>query len=181
MNRITLYELRKKTPPPYHFDKGLLFEEYIKQLFNDKRFKLKRWRKSAKVPKDTWIADLSLPDLELIYHGSKSKPFAIECKYRARFYNGMLGWASEDQIKKYEHFQNRYSMTVLIAIGVGGGPSNPKKLFITPLDHIKKYTNVLESHLIKFEKHPKQSIKDALQLELFNSLEEILEKHRLAF
>ena len=168
MTRITLQELRKSTPKSHHYEQGLLFEEYIKNLFDQDIFKLKRWRKSFKVPVDTYIGDMSGPDLELMFKGRNSKPFAVECKYRTRFYDGMLGWASENQIKKYVEFQNKKPMTVLIAIGVGGTASNPMKLFITPLDHIKMYTHVFESHLIRFERNPRCCIDTAEQLKLFD-------------
>src|SRR6187401_1874502 len=130
MTRITLMDLRRSTPKRNFYPEGLLFEEYIKELFSQDIFKLKRWRKSFKVPEDTYIGDMSGPDLELMFKGRNSKPFAVECKYRSRFYDRMVGWASENQIKKYIEFQNKKGMTVLIAIGVGGTASNPKKLFI---------------------------------------------------
>jgi hypothetical protein len=55
----------------------------------------------------------------------------------------MLLWTSENQIKEYINFQRQRAMTVLMLLGVGGVPSNPKDLFITPLDHISMYTHVL--------------------------------------
>jgi hypothetical protein len=161
-------DLRRSTPKRNFYPEGLLFEEYIKDLFSQDIFKLKRWRKSFKVPEDTYIRDMSGPDLELTFKGSSGKPFAVECKYRTRFYDGMLGWASESQIKKYLDFQQQRAITVLIAVGVGGAPSHPNKLFITPLDHISMYTHVFESHLIKFERDPKVRIDNAKQLELFD-------------
>ena len=168
MNRITLMDLRRSTTKRNFYAEGLLFEGYIKDLFSQDSFKLKRWRKSFKVPEDTYIGDMSGPDLELMFKGRNSKPFAVECKYRSRFYDRMVGWASENQIKKYIEFQNKKGMTVLIAIGVGGTASNPKKLFITPLDHIKMHTHVFESHLIRFERNPRCRIETAEQLELFD-------------
>jgi hypothetical protein len=167
MNKITLLELRKYTSKHDNYERGRLFEEYIKNLFNQDKFQLKRWRRSFKVPEDTYIGDMSGPDLELMFKGRNSKPFAVECKYKSRFYDNMIGWASENQIKKYVEFQSKQAMTVLIAIGVGGSPSNPKKLFITPLDHISMYTHVFESHLFHFKRNPEHRIDNVEQLKLF--------------
>ena len=59
------------------------------------------------------------------------------------------------------------NIQVFIAIGIGGEPSNPEKLFITPLDHISMYTEVFESHLIRYKRNPKQRFDDSEQLSLF--------------
>ena len=71
MNRIiTLRDLRKKSPE-YYYEQGRLFEEYVKNLFNQDSFKIKKWRMSEKLPDGTYIADYSNPDLDLIFVGKK--------------------------------------------------------------------------------------------------------------
>jgi len=133
------------------FKKGYLFEAYIKDLFNEKNFKLKRWRKSILLPPDTYISDLCYPDLELIFVRRNHYPFAVECKYKSNFrVDGTITWASEKKIAIYESFEKKFNMTVFIAIGVGGSPSNPQKLFVTPLVNIKDCPNVSEQQLIEY-------------------------------
>lgn len=68
-----------------NYEKGYIFEAYIKSLFNEKNFKIKRWRKSALLPLDTYISDLCYPDLELIFVRRNHYPFAVECKYKSNF------------------------------------------------------------------------------------------------
>jgi hypothetical protein len=133
------------------FKNGYLFEAYIKNLFNEKNFKLKRWRKSVLLPPDTYISDLCYPDLELIFVRRNHYPFAVECKYKSNFRaDGTISWASEKNIAVYESFEKKFNMTVFIAIGIGGSPSNPQKLFVTPLANIKEHPNVSEQQLIKY-------------------------------
>ena len=88
MNRITLHDLRKNIPQSDNYDKGLLFEEYIKQLFNQESFQLKRWRRSFKVPEDTYIGDMSGPDLELMFKGRNSKPLLLNANTNPDFMMG---------------------------------------------------------------------------------------------
>ena len=71
------------------------------------------------------------------------------------------------KIDAYLEYQREWNMRVYVAIGVGGLPSNPQQLFITPLDHICSYPFVYRSRLIPFKRNFDHGIDDAEQLELF--------------
>jgi hypothetical protein len=151
MNSTSTRQALNKTTEPDSYVKGRLFETYVKNLFNEKNFKLKRWRKSALLSPDTYIRDLCYPDLELIFVRRNHYPFAVECKYKSNFRaDATILWASQKKIAIYEAFEKKFNMTVFIAIGIGGSPSNPQKLFLTPLANIKDYPNVSEQQLIKY-------------------------------
>jgi hypothetical protein len=168
MNRIT------PIPPPGsknadYYEQGRLFEEYVKNLFNQDSFIIKRWRKSVLIPRDTFISDICYPDLELIFVGKNQYSFAVECKWRSKFnHNGQIDWASTEQIRTYLDFERKRAMPVFIAIGVGGSASNPKKLFVTPLCNLIGYPEVYEHQLIKYKRKPTQRFfYDTVQLRLW--------------
>jgi hypothetical protein len=163
--------IRRTSPAsrrPDYYEQGRLFEDYIRQLFNQKSFQLKKWRKSGGIPKDTFIPDHLYPDLELIFVGRNQYPFAVECKWRRRFNNGSIDWATWDQISRYEEFQRKRAMPVFIAIGIGGTPSDPNRLFVTPLCNLTQHTHVYEHQLIQYNRKPAQKFfYDTIQLRLW--------------
>lgn len=169
MNRINPIPPANRKTTAYYYEQGRLFEEYIKGLFNQDSFKLKRWRKSALIPSDTFISDICCPDLELIFVGMNQHSFAVECKWRSKFnYNGKIKWASEEQIATYLDFERKRAMPVFIAIGVGGTASSPKKLFVTPLCNLIGYPEVYEHQLINYKRKPAQRFfYDTVQLRLW--------------
>src|SRR5689334_417135 len=139
------------------FAKGHAFEDFIVTLFNKRKFRLLEWRSDKKASNGVYPLSNTLPDLEFGYSkGKYPKRFAVECKWRKQFYNNKLDWADEIQIENYNQYQSQNGITVFVAIGIGGTPSNPEQLFITPLDHIKKYPEVFRSRLIKFIMDPLQ-------------------------
>ena len=144
-----------------------MFESYITELFNQKKFKLVEWRKSQRTRDTLTLINYSFPDLEVIFEGRKKHKFAIECKWRKRFKEGKIKWADEEHIRTYEAFEKYYGIPVFVAIGIGGEPSMPEKLFVTPLCNISKYTEVYESDLILFErKTARRFFYDTVQLKL---------------
>jgi hypothetical protein len=150
-----------------NYERGKEFEEYVRKLFGDK-FKMARWRKPQVISPDTFINDIRYPDLELIFRGIQNYKFAVECKYRQSFYNGTITWANRKQINVYEEFQNRFSIPVFIAIGVGGTPSAPRWLFVTPLCNLIQHETVHESKLIPYKRKPTNKFfYDTVQLRLW--------------
>lgn len=110
------------------------------------------------------------PDLEmeLVFTGKQKYRFAVECKWRQDFYDGKINWAEDSQIVSYRMFQDRVRIPVFVAIGIGGEPSAPDKLFVTPLNNICMYNEVYESDLIPFKRRPTRNFFfDVHQLRLF--------------
>jgi hypothetical protein len=170
MNPSTHIITKKRSNTLANKKKGDLFERYIATLFNyaSGRFTLIEWRSDNEVAEGIYPQSNCYPDLEFCYNGNKKHRFAIECKWRTAFSDGKLKWADNHQIRNYLEFQREKGMPVFIALGVGGAPTTPAQLFVTPLDHISKYPIVEESQLIPFHRHPQRRFFfDVMQLRLF--------------
>ena len=115
--------------------KGLHFEEFIVSLLNDRSlFKLLAWR-SDKISGNVYAAENLHPDL-LVSHtidGIKAEYF-IECKYRSSWNSGKIDLSTQ-LIRYYKHAQ-RENKALFIALGIGGTPSSPDKLYIIPAEKI---------------------------------------------
>jgi hypothetical protein len=152
------------------FEKGAAFEKFIANLFNKKsgRFELIDCNSNNAIIYGKAAGDL-FPDLKFLFYTRYSRhKFAIECKWRERFVDGKIKWADEQQIKNYLKHRNRNNIPVFIAIGIGGLPSNPEKLFVAPLESIKSTTEVYEKDLFKHERATaRKFFYDAKQLKLF--------------
>lgn len=137
-----------------NFEKGHAFEVYITSLFKLDSFKIVDWRKARKIDDSHPFVDLQGPDLRMIFQGKEKYRFAVECKWRNDFHQGAIRWAKPHQIDNYKRFQYEYRVPVFIAIGIGGQPSQPQKLFVTPLYNIEHLTDVYESDLTPYKRKP---------------------------
>jgi hypothetical protein len=168
MKRITISQPTKQGSKTDSFEKGRLFEGYIIGLFNERHFKLIKWQKSEKIIDGLFSFDHSDPDLQIVFNGKKNCRFAVECKWRKDFIEGKISWANSYQICSYEDFEYRNRVPVFIAIGIGGEPFQPERLFVTPLCNISKYTEVYEFDLIPYKRKPtNRFFYDTVQLKLF--------------
>lgn len=153
MHQIITHTETRIIPESDNYQKGLAFENYIIDLFNKRFFFQLKHRKSEK--RDFFDADLCNPDfdLELVFSNRRKYKFSVECKWRQEFNdNNMIRWAERYQINNYLSFQRRMNIPVFVAIGVGGVPSDPEHLFVTPLDYISQYCEVYESYLMPFRR-----------------------------
>lgn len=150
------------------FEKGKLFEKFIIQLFNENSFHLKKWRMSEPLQDKMLLQDCANPDLELVFGNYQKHHFAVECKWREKFTEGKINWATVSQIRTYLDFENLRRIPVFIAIGIGGEPSCPESLFVTPLRNLERYTEVYASDLIPYKRKPTRKFYyDTAQLKLF--------------
>jgi hypothetical protein len=150
------------------YGKGQLFERYVIELFNKDNFRVDKWRKSEKLEDKVLLQDCIYPDLEIIFCKNKKHHFAVECKWRKEFIQGKITWADCNQIRSYKDFENKSRIPVFIAIGIGGEPSKPERLFVTPLRNIEIHYEVWEADLIPYKRKP--TIKffyDTVQRKLF--------------
>lgn len=156
MNTIHTQSAARQNGYLNNYEKGSAFEHFIITLFNEHSFHLKKWRKAGKLPDFDFPFDHADPDLEieLVFAGARKYRFAVECKWRKEFIGDRISWATSEQIWRYEEFQNHARMPVFVAIGIGGDPHNPEKLFVTPLNNICQYTEVYEPELIPFRRRP---------------------------
>ena len=121
-------------------------------MFNERSFQVKQWLKAGKRPDHLSWADLNNPDLqmELVFTGARKYRFAVECKWRRECIDGTIKWAEVPQIYNYERFQRETGIRVFVAIGVGGEPHDPERLYVMPLGMISGNFMVAERDLISF-------------------------------
>ncbi len=118
-------------------EKGRAFEEYVVSHFNKKYFTLKEWR-GDKYYEGNYAESNRYPDMEYEFSlGDKVVPFAVECKWRSKFKNKQITWATEEQADIYRKFEKEKDMPVFVVIGVGGTPSDPEQVYAVPLRVLK--------------------------------------------
>ncbi len=135
----------------YKKKKGDDFEKFIIQKFNSKYYRIKEWA-GDKYVNGVYAETTPQPDilLELKYKKDSAK-FWVECKWRQNSDTKSIQFASEKQFDRYKNYQKERNIPVFVAIGLGGKPSSPEKLFIVPL-YALKYNYVYLDYLSKFEK-----------------------------
>lgn len=173
----TINAFRKELDPDLIFknrklssvEKGKIFEKYIKSCFNKHHFVFVDTSTSISEGFTKDAVKCLFPDFKVVYKAKRKKYlFAVECKWRERFIDGKINWATEKQIKNYKAFQTKNNLTVFVAIGVGGLCSKPYKLFVTPLDKIEMKTEVYETDLFDYKRKVKGNFYyDTIQLQLF--------------
>lgn len=134
--------------------KGLDFEVFVMDHFNNKYFKLLNWR-GDKINKGRYPESNRYPDMEYELLTNKREQFAVECKWRKSFQNGVINWATEEQIEIYNKFAENRKMNVIIVIGLGGEPSNPESIYAIPLRSLK-YSIAKQSYLEQFKREDVQ-------------------------
>lgn len=132
---------------------GTEFEETIVKLAIDynPRYKIENWRGDKYVdghyPKTNCDPDIMVK-VELDYI---EKYFAIECKWRKNFNQGMVEIAKDYQLRNYRKFQKTQECPVFIALGIGGTGANPDDIYLIPLNAIKN-NKLTESYLQQFQR-----------------------------
>lgn len=136
-----------------NFEKGYEFEKYIVDLFNKDYFNIYAWTTDISGKHgNRWVESNLNPDLIMRYIPRNEK-FAIECKYRSNLENGNLNWSYQDQIDRYNQFEQETSIPTFIIIGLGGNPSNPERMFCIPLKNAK-YPVLYPVIFERFERSP---------------------------
>ena len=150
------------------YKKGLQFERHVSSLF----------------PRNIWvIADRTggglfkklgrlvesdtNPDFTF-RHIATGKTIAVECKFHSYFYKGKYGdfgtWWRKEQGARYRAYGAERKIPVFVAIGIGGSPKNPQRLFFCPLEKLNNVPHefITESDLKQFErKHGVQFLSDS--------------------
>ncbi len=135
------------------FKKGTDFERYVVSLFNEKYFGVIAWTNDISGKHGgRWVESNFNPDLTMRFNPRNEK-FAVECKYRSNLENGDLKWSYQDQIDRYNQFEQENSIPTFIVIGLGGIPSNPERMFCIPLIDAK-YPVLFPSIFENFERPP---------------------------
>ena len=82
--------------------------------------------------------------------------FYVEAKFRAKSSgDGKLEWCKNVDLKRHQETDN--TTPVLLALGLGGRPSAPAKVYLIPVRHIR-FTKLHTSFLQRYEIPPNRSI-----------------------
>lgn len=116
--------------------KGFEFEKFVDSHFDSKYFNRLEWRSDIKGNDGRLSESSKYPDLEYeIRKGGYA--FAVECKWRAKFFDGKVKFlSSEKQLDNYRQFAKDKNIDVIVVLGIGGLPDNPQKLYSIPLSEI---------------------------------------------
>ena len=117
-------------------EKGLEFEKFVVQRFDQDYFTLVEWRSDKNVG-GIFPLMSKFPDLEF-YYESKTDffQFAVECKWREHFYRDCVE-IDKYQIENYQHYEKVTGYRTFLVIGIGNVPISPMHLYIIPLSEIK--------------------------------------------
>lgn len=119
--------------------KGNAFEDYIYGKL-DRAIVARRVRETA----------YSFPDIVCSStRGTETFEFAVECKYRSTDGETVRICDSKKQLEKYQKY-HREQRILFIALGVGGEPDRPEKVFIVPVMHLRDIRCTLQQ-LFLFE------------------------------
>lgn len=156
---------------PSNYKKGHEFEIFVQSLFNQESGRFIPVKHDSKSALDygTKAARATYPDLKFLFSTRNRKfKFAIECKWKQSFCKGLINWAQPYQIHNYLEFQKNWNIPVFVAIGIGGKPSDPELLFVTPLHIIGNHTHVYQKDLMLYNrKKYRRFFYDVRQLKLF--------------
>jgi hypothetical protein len=123
------------------------FEKYIAQKFDRKYFTIKEWA-GDKYINGVYAETTSHPDILFEFKlNNQTTEFSVECKWRSKYYKNGIVFASIEQFKRYQDFEQSRNIPVFIAIGVGGKGGNPEDLYIVPLKSI--HSNFISSDQLK--------------------------------
>jgi hypothetical protein len=133
--RTIPWPVKNKSSADEH-QKGYDFEKFIVERFDDAYFDLREWR-GDKYHQGKYALSSSLPDLEYeLKTGRHKVKFAVECKWRNRFFDYNIEWAKPYQLENYKNYEASNGITVFVIIGIGGLPANPESIYIVPLKDI---------------------------------------------
>lgn len=113
--------------------KGDDFENFVaKQFNNNSDYTVISWTGDKMRKYNVYVESDSGPDLK-IRHEPTQEEFYIECKYRSTLHKGKYKWTNDEQRKRYLDFDSNNKEPFYIALGLGGSPSKPDKVFCVPL------------------------------------------------
>ncbi|VVB95057.1 Uncharacterised protein [uncultured archaeon] len=137
-----------------NYDKGVEFEKYVINLFNPKYFSIADWTRDSSGKHDIRVESDSNPDLTVRYLPTNEK-FSVECKFRSNLYDGKLRWTYGQKIEDYRQYARENNIPTFIAIGLGGYPDEPDRMFCIPLE-AAKYPELYPSIYEKYERDPRK-------------------------
>ena len=131
LSEESTYDINKK--------KGDDFEKFIVQKFDKELFTIKEWA-GDKYVNGVFAESTLHPDLLMeLKIGSTTNQFSVECKWRKQAFQGKIEFSYKEQFARYKKYAKEKDIPVFIALGLGGTPSAPEKLYIIPLQEINTW------------------------------------------
>jgi hypothetical protein len=138
----------KELIKPIEFLKGEDFERCLRsRVFTKEKFDLVMKTHDFHENNQDYVESSLFPDY-LFREKKTNKTFFVEAKYRAKTYQGKVQWCKPYQFIRYRKYISE--TPVLIAIGLGGRPDNPKQIFLVPLEKIE-YCSLYPNSLVDYE------------------------------
>lgn len=117
-------------------EKGNAFEEYVADILKGCRIRIRQWNQGTLTTKGAMGENALNPDFYVSQAYGKSEiEYWLECKWR-RDINGRFTFP-ESQIERYRKIERESKRKVFIVFGIGGEPSQPRSVYIMPLDSVK--------------------------------------------
>ncbi|RYG42155.1 MAG: hypothetical protein EOO01_23640 [Chitinophagaceae bacterium] len=151
--------LRKRKPEPATTIHGHEFENHMISLFNRKHFKLLAWRSVLKSSAEVYDNTQSYPDLEFQFADTRKYRFSLKCVWHEDFRDDKVSWSDPDIIRRYLQYQELHAVPMYVAIGIGGTPPNPEKLFVTLLDKLSLQSEINRAELSRYQRKPEHKFR----------------------
>lgn len=136
--------------------KGLRFEEYVENLFDENEFAIAERTHSHRTNEERYVESSLNPDF-IFRHKRSNDLIGVECKFRTNLYQGKLSWSNQSQLKRYREFAKQRKMPVYVVIGMGECDFDPDELFVIPLEEAK-YPALYPSVYQKFSRNPNMKL-----------------------
>lgn len=145
--------------------KGNDFEGYVANIFKDRSvFSVKNWYQGVTSSDGVYAESNLNPDFEIEQKFTENfkVKYWIECKYRSSFKDGKIN-IDANQLKRYKEKQGETRQKVLLAIGIGGDPSNPSDFYLVPLDSVWNH-DITADYLSSFKlAEPSENFKSHIE------------------
>lgn len=112
------------------------FEDTVASLFDPSLFRI-----IHRTPRDDetggqYVRGMTYPDLRFVEIAT-GRSFWVECKFRAHVGpKWEVEWCSREQLTRYKRTMHKFDEKVFIAMGLGGTPQDPERIYILDLDRI---------------------------------------------
>lgn len=163
-------EPNEQKPEQTSKEKGNDFEAYLADIFKANNLAIKEWNQGTVTDNGAMGENALRPDFHIEQPGKKSNiDYWIEAKWRKRIGENNFTLRS-DQLERYKSFQRSQRRKVIICLGVGGTPKEPKAIFVVPVDSMTNEGLSFED-LIAFRVHnPKTNLTSHISDWFFNQV-----------
>jgi len=126
--------------------KGRQFEVFVASTFVSKHgCEIIEWTPDKGFNAGIYSESSSNPDLLL--KDARGHLFAVECKFRSKYYFRMrspneINWGYKEHGERYQQYAKKRNVAVYVAIGFSGEAINPEFNFLLPLNVLISYSTI---------------------------------------